>query len=99
MKRKNKDYQEDLFKSLKNHDEALAYLNAALADEDPRVFLLALKDVCNAQGLDITTLAEESGLNRQNIYRMLSNKGNPRWDSIRSIINTIGLEVQLAARK
>lgn len=45
MKRKHKDYQEHLLESLKDHDEALAYLNAALADEDQRVFLLALKDV------------------------------------------------------
>ena len=99
MKRKHKDYQEHLLEALKDHDEALAYLNAALADEDPRVFLLALKDVCEAQGLDMATLAEGSGLNRQNIYRILSTKGNPRWDSIRSIVNTMGLEVQLASRK
>lgn len=30
----------------------MAYLNIALTDEDPFVFLLALKNVCEAQGED-----------------------------------------------
>ncbi len=38
-------YEEHLFERLKNPKEAAAYLNAALEDEDPRVFLVALKDV------------------------------------------------------
>lgn len=98
MKRKFRDYQESLIEALKNPEEALAYLNAALMDEDQRVFLLALKDVLTAQGIDITAFAEESDLNRQNIYRMLSQKGNPRWDSLKSLINTMGLEIKLAPK-
>jgi len=56
MKRKHKDYQESLLESLKDTKEAIAYLNAALADDDPRVFLLALKDVLTAQDIDISSL-------------------------------------------
>ncbi len=42
------DYQEELIESLQDFDEAVAYLNEALADEDPRVFLMALKNVLEA---------------------------------------------------
>ncbi len=45
--RKYKDY---LVEELKNPDEAAAYLNACLNDEDPHVFLLALKGIENANG-------------------------------------------------
>ena len=42
---KQKDFKEYLFETLQNPQEARAYLNAALLDDDQRVFLLALKDV------------------------------------------------------
>ena len=45
------DYQEKLLQDLQDPDEALEYLNAALIDEDPRVFLLALKNVLKARSL------------------------------------------------
>jgi probable addiction module antidote protein len=98
MKRKHRDYEETLLEALKNPEEALAYLNAALIDEDQRVFLLALKDVLAAQGVNISAFAEESKLSRQNIYRMLSKKGNPRWQNLSSLINAMGLQVHLSAK-
>lgn len=70
------DYQERLIESLKDSKEAMAYLNAALADEDPRIFLLALKNVVEAQ-CKMTDVAKETKLNRENLYRMLSKKGQP----------------------
>lgn len=48
MKKNHRDYEESLLEALKNPEEALGYLNAALEDEDPRIFLLALMDVLNA---------------------------------------------------
>ena len=45
MKRKFRDYQEKLIQDLKDPELASAYLNVSLMDEDPRVFLLALKNV------------------------------------------------------
>ena len=50
MKRIFRDYQEKLLQDLQDTELAMAYLNAALMDEDPRVFLLALKNVVEAQG-------------------------------------------------
>ena len=41
---KTKKYKEHLLKSLEDPKEAAAYLDACLED-DPHVFLLALKDV------------------------------------------------------
>ena len=43
------DYQKELIESLRDSDEAREYLNAALMDEDPRIFLLALKNVLAAR--------------------------------------------------
>ena len=47
---KTKNYQEELIEDLKDPSEAANYLNAALEDADPEVFLLALRDVAEAHG-------------------------------------------------
>lgn len=98
-KRKYIDYQEYLIESLRNPQEAHAYLNAALMDEDPRVFLLALKNVLEAQDRDMTSLADEANLNRENLYRMLSKKGNPKLTSLRSVLHVLGLELAIQPYK
>lgn len=94
-KRNFQDYHEYLLEKLQDPKHALAYLNAALLDEDPRIFLVALKNVAEAQGTDMTSLAEEAELNRENLYRMLSKKGNPKLTSIKSVLNVLGLDLAI----
>lgn len=45
---RSKSYQEDLIKALEDPLEAQEYLNAALTDSNPDVFLLALRDVAES---------------------------------------------------
>ena len=99
MNKRLGNYQEYLLRSLQDPQEALAYLNAALLDEDPRIFLLALKNVLEAQGGDMTSLAQETNLNRENLYRILSNKGNPKLTSIKSVLNSMGFELAVQPYK
>ena len=98
-KKKFIDYHERLMERLKDPEYAIAYLNEAVNDEDQRVFLLALKDVIEANGGDMTELAQDAKLNRPTIYRMLSKKGNPRWDSLTSLFNAIGIQMHFSFRK
>ena len=98
-KTRHRDFEEYLSEKLQDPELALGYLNEALMDEDQRVFLLALKDVLTAQGEDIASLAQEAHLTRQNIYRMLSKTGNPRWTSLTSLLNALGLQVHLTGNK
>jgi probable addiction module antidote protein len=94
-KRIYKNYDELLQERLKDQKLAKAYLNEALQDEDHNVFLIALKDVLAAQGKDVSNLAQKANISRQTFYRMLSQKGNPRWNNIASLIDAMGLQVQL----
>lgn len=98
-KQKHVDYQEWLLQELQDPKLALAYLNEALMDEDQRVFLIALKDVLEAQNENLTALAKAAHLNRQNLYRMLSSKGNPRWENLTSLFDVLGFQVQLSLKK
>lgn len=94
---KAKNYKEHLLKQLQNPKEAAAYLNAALQDDDPHVFLLALRDIAEAKG-GMSWLADVSDLNRENLYRTLSVKGNPRFFNLLAVLDAIGLDLSITPR-
>jgi probable addiction module antidote protein len=94
---KTRNYKEHLLKQLQKPEEAAAYLNAALHDDDPHVFLLALRDIAEAKG-GMGWLADEADLNRENLYRTLSLKGNPRFFNLLAVLDAIGLELIIQAR-
>ena len=93
-----KRYRDDLVEALKDPKEAAEYLSAALEDKDPNVFLLALRDVAEAFG-GIGKLARRSKMNRENLYRMLSESGNPEWTSLNALLHALGFNLAVGARK
>ena len=93
----SKPYHPELIKALRDDPrEALEYLNVALEDGDPEGFLLALRDVAEAQG-GVTQLAEAANLNRESLYRMLSNRGNPEFRSLDALLHALGFRLAVAA--
>ena len=96
MKREFRDYQEKLLQDLQDPEEASLYLNEALKDEDPRVFLLALKNVCEAQGEKMAALARETKISRENLYRILSKRGNPKLNNVVSLLSAVGFQLSVA---
>ena len=94
----HKSYQEELLEDLKDPYEAVEYINAALDEEDlPEVFLLALRNIAEAHGF--SKLAEETHLNRENLYRMLSRKGNPKFASLYTLLSSLGLKLHVELRE
>jgi probable addiction module antidote protein len=91
---KSRSYDETLKESLSDPEEAAAYLNAALEDGDPAVFLLALKDVANVHG-GIAQVAQAAKLNREGLYRMLSENGNPTVNSLNALLHALGLRLAI----
>ena len=91
----SKPYHPDLIKALRDPREALEYLNSALEDGDPEGFLLALRDVAEAQG-GVAQLAEAAKLNRESLYRMLSDRGNPEFRSLDALLHGLGFRLAIA---
>ena len=75
----------------------IEYLNEALKtsieDNTPEHFMEALGEVTRAQG--ITNAAKATDLNREHLYRALSKKGNPAFSTIITLINFLGLEINI----
>lgn len=99
MAKKGKDYKEPLLEDLKKDEEAAAYLDAALQDGEKEVFLLALRDVVEARLGGITELAEKAGLNRESLYRTLSERGNPELSSLEAMLDSLGLRLSIETKK
>jgi len=99
MARRARDYREHLGEVLQDDEEAVAYPNAALAEEDPEVFLQALRDVARTREGGLAGLAEAARLNGEHLYRMLSENGNPELRSLEALLDALGfrLSVELKA--
>ena len=63
---KSRPYDETLKEALSDPEEAAAYLNAALEEGDPTVFLLALKDVANVHG-GVANLLDVDGIRSKRV--------------------------------
>lgn len=93
-----RSHEEYLLKELKDPLRAIAYLNAALEDGDERVFLLALRQVMEAQG-GLSRFARRTKLNRVSLYKMLSQKGNPEWGSLLALLRALNIRFQVMQNK
>lgn len=94
--KKSKAYQPDLIESLRDAGEAEEYLNAALEEGDHELFLLALRNVAEAQG-GVAQLAEKAKLNRESLYRILSERGNPELKSLEALLHALGFRLAVMA--
>ena len=97
MKKTSVSYDAGLQEDLVDPVEAAAYLNAALEDGNQEVFLMALRDVAKAHGL--TRLACETSLNRENMYRILSDEGNPQLSSLKVLLDSLGLRLAVEPKR
>jgi probable addiction module antidote protein len=98
MKRKaSTSHDEAVVRRLrKDPDFAAEYLKAALEDsEEPRVLLIALRHLAVARG--IAKVAKAAGIERESLYRALSNRGNPRLSTLVAVAKAIGLRLTVEA--
>ena len=83
---------------LKTKKDIVAYLNAALEDGDPAVLLEALRNVAQAKG-GMGALAKAAGVSRESLYRTLSRRGNPKIDTVMTLLRVLGLKLTIDQRK
>lgn len=96
----NEKYQDFLIDHLANHDEAVAYLNAALEEslkeDEPtqQLFLIALWNVAEARG-GIEFIAKKAHISPESFNKMLSGNGNLEWRTIVYMCAAMGLNLRL----
>ena len=81
---------------LQDPEVAALYLEEILKDGNVDLFKAALRDVAAARVGTITKLAEETDLAREALYNSLSEKGNPRFDTLTKVLTAAGLRLSVA---
>ena len=90
----------------RSHDEAMAevfrrdpgyaveLLNSILEDGDQGELLIALHQMADAFG-GVRSVAKSAELNPSQLYRTLSDKGNPEVRSLTAILRAMGLRLAI----
>ena len=71
---------------------AVEMLNSILEDGEQAELLIALRQMAKAFG-GIQTIAEKANLNPTQLYRTLSEEGNPELASLAAILKAMGLRL------
>ena len=79
---------------LRSNAEIATYIEEMLADGDARAVPVALRTVADAVG-GMSVLAERTGLSRETLYRTLSERGNPRLDTLAAILAAFNLRLSV----
>lgn len=91
-------YKPFLLAELRDPANAADYLSEAAADDHPDIFLLALRDLVDAYG-GIGAIAKRAKLNRQQLYKTLSWKGNPEFRTLRAILEAAGFALTVVPKE
>lgn len=87
-------YHPWLLSRLSNPKVAASYLRSILRDS-PELFPKALRKVAEARGFAMSKVAESAGVERESIYRMLSETGNPTWASLRGVLKALDVHLTI----
>jgi probable addiction module antidote protein len=79
---------------LDNEEVIAEYLAAALEDPDPEVFMMAVSNVAKARG--IAKIARDSGLGRESLYKALAPGAKPRFETVRKLVDALGVRWTVA---
>ena len=93
-----RDYKDYLTESLKDPEEAQAYLNASLEayaeDNNIQALMLALDHLARAK-YSISEFSQKSDVKSRHLYKIFDNESIPGFNVIFSIINSLGFTVEV----
>lgn len=88
----------DAAKYLETPEDIAIYMDeifrGAMEDRDPGLITKALGNIARSKGM--AAIAEASGQSRETLYRTLSEKGNPKLDTLLDVMSALGLRLTVA---
>lgn len=86
----------DVTEILEDDETIIEYLKAALEENDPEFFAKAVGDVARAKGM--TSLAQETQLGRQSLYKALSGDRDPRIGTLMKVLGVLGIQLTVVSK-
>ena len=96
MPKRTRPHRSWLLEQLSDSNIAAEYLNEARKDSRS-IFLKALRNVAEAHRMAV--VAENAGVNRESLYKALSEEGNPSLQTYDSVLDALGLEYEFKPKQ
>ncbi|MCB1447747.1 MAG: putative addiction module antidote protein [Rhizobiaceae bacterium] len=87
----------DVTEYLDTEERIALFLEAVFEDGDPASIAAAIGEVARARGM--TNVARDSGLSRENLYKTLSENGNPEFSTVLKVIKALGFGLTITPHK
>lgn len=80
---------------LRTPEDCALYIQAAIeeAGDDPAFIAKALGDVARARGM--TSIARNTGLSRESLYKALSGDRSPDFETVLKVLGALGLRLHV----
>jgi probable addiction module antidote protein len=86
----------DAAEYLETEEDIAGYLKEVFEEGDPALIASALGTVARARG--ISSIAKETGLTRETLYRALSPEGNPTLSTLAAVTKALGFRLSVEPR-
>jgi probable addiction module antidote protein len=86
----------DVAEYLDNPEVIASYLSEAMETGDVEFIAEAIGDVTRAKGM--TSIANETGLNRESLYKALRAGGNPEFSTVLKVLDALGVQLATAPK-
>ncbi len=83
----------DPAENLDSKEAVIAYLEAALEENDTELLLAVIGDIARSEGM--AQIARELNLARESLYRSLSPEGNPSFSTIVKVLDKLGYQLSI----
>jgi probable addiction module antidote protein len=83
----------DVSEYLDSEEAIIEFLDVAMQDENPAVFIAALGHVAKARGM--SHIAELSGLGRESLYKALKSGSKLRYETVLKVIRALGFKLAI----
>lgn len=86
----------DPMEYLDSTEDHVELLNQALATNESRVIVHAMREIARARGM--SELSQATGIGRSTLYKALGDDANPTLDTITKVLGALKLQLSAAVR-
>ena len=83
----------DMADHIKTKEDIFNYLEAAFEENDTETLFDVIGAIARSKGM--VQIAKELDLNRESLYRSLSQDGNPSFNTVSKVLNNLGFQLSI----
>jgi probable addiction module antidote protein len=83
----------NLADEIETREDVIGVLEAALEENDVEFLFRVIGDIARSKGM--TQIARELNLNRESLYRSLSQDGNPSFNTVAKVLDNLGFQLSV----